>query len=370
MLGPEPIPVIDGASLTRGSNEAAVALGSALHDYGVALVDVRSMRLEPPEIDDGLRSLASGDTLHHLAASLFARVDVLAAHSNRIRADGVENGYYTFPLNSFAGGLRALTPGPPVGGLPWSLVWNHPAVGWTKVPAIASIQQMLDRVARAANAIASAAVLALEAWFDDRRGTLRTLTGAPVAHGASHLKLIASPAAPVDADVAADQTTGLVCRHRPHVDHCVLTVIPSNGGPSSGGRLHYLAQDGEGWHALYVPDGHVALFGGLDLATWCSGSPRAVRGLPHQVLAIHAEARRPRYSLLFRLTVDPDLMATRRSRRGSRALCTTPMPPLPTCERISYGPRRVPALSVMGDGHGDYTAEPTSRVPPSNRRDA
>src|SRR6266540_5436367 len=37
------------------------------------------------------------------------------------------------------------------------------------------------------------------------------------------------------------------------------------------------------------------------------------------------------------------LMATMRSRRVSRALYTSPMPPAPMGARISYGPRRAPA---------------------------
>ena len=36
------------------------------------------------------------------------------------------------------------------------------------------------------------------------------------------------------------------------------------------------------------------------------------------------------------------LIATVRSSRVSRALYTSPMPPAPRGERISYGPRRVP----------------------------
>src|SRR5882757_8281479 len=35
-------------------------------------------------------------------------------------------------------------------------------------------------------------------------------------------------------------------------------------------------------------------------------------------------------------------IATVRSSRVSRALKTSPMPPFPICERISYGPSRVP----------------------------
>src|ERR1044072_8691324 len=41
------------------------------------------------------------------------------------------------------------------------------------------------------------------------------------------------------------------------------------------------------------------------------------------------------------------LMATMRSRRESRALYTSPMPPAPMGARISYGPNRVPAERGM-----------------------
>src|SRR5262249_34073823 len=42
------------------------------------------------------------------------------------------------------------------------------------------------------------------------------------------------------------------------------------------------------------------------------------------------------------------LIATVRFRRVSEALYTSPMPPAPMSERISYGPRRVPGLSAIG----------------------
>src|SRR6185436_7197109 len=41
------------------------------------------------------------------------------------------------------------------------------------------------------------------------------------------------------------------------------------------------------------------------------------------------------------------LMATSRLRRVSRAFHTSPMPPAPRAERISYGPSRVPGASAM-----------------------
>src|SRR5262245_8731465 len=41
------------------------------------------------------------------------------------------------------------------------------------------------------------------------------------------------------------------------------------------------------------------------------------------------------------------LMATKRLRRVSRAFHTSPMPPAPRAERISYGPSRVPGARVM-----------------------
>ena len=43
-------------------------------------------------------------------------------------------------------------------------------------------------------------------------------------------------------------------------------------------------------------------------------------------------------------------MATRRFKRGSCAVCTTPTPPWPSPARIAYGPRVEPGASVMGEG--------------------
>ncbi len=48
-----------------------------------------------------------------------------------------------------------------------------------------------------------------------------------------------------------------------------------------------------------------------------------------------------------RVSVDRTLIATVRSRRVSRALYTSPIPPAPSGERISYGPRRAPMDSPM-----------------------
>src|SRR6185436_19641558 len=44
------------------------------------------------------------------------------------------------------------------------------------------------------------------------------------------------------------------------------------------------------------------------------------------------------------------LMATSRFRRVSRAFQTSPMPPAPSAERISYGPSRVPGARAIEVG--------------------
>src|SRR5258708_27465880 len=44
------------------------------------------------------------------------------------------------------------------------------------------------------------------------------------------------------------------------------------------------------------------------------------------------------------------LMATMRSRRVSRALYTSPIPPAPMSAPISYGPRRLPVVIAMEVG--------------------
>src|SRR5580765_2045550 len=46
---------------------------------------------------------------------------------------------------------------------------------------------------------------------------------------------------------------------------------------------------------------------------------------------------------------DSTLIATSRPRRESRARYTSPIPPAPSVERISYGPRRTPAARGNGD---------------------
>src|SRR6185436_13993197 len=43
------------------------------------------------------------------------------------------------------------------------------------------------------------------------------------------------------------------------------------------------------------------------------------------------------------------LIATSRPRRASRARYTSPIPPAPSVERISYGPRRTPAARGNGE---------------------
>jgi hypothetical protein len=52
-------------------------------------------------------------------------------------------------------------------------------------------------------------------------------------------------------------------------------------------------------------------------------------------------------------------MATARSRRVSRALYTSPMPPAPSAERISYGPSRVPGVRAK---RVDYTGAAAART--------
>src|SRR5438876_8329966 len=62
------------------------------------------------------------------------------------------------------------------------------------------------------------------------------------------------------------------------------------------------------------------------------------------------------------------LMATMRPSRVSRAFHTSPIPPAPMGERISYGPRRVPDCNVTDQGVGPralvYRYEPLQLLEP------
>src|SRR5436190_4840488 len=68
---------------------------------------------------------------------------------------------------------------------------------------------------------------------------------------------------------------------------------------------------------------------------------------------LSAEAARASLSKRFRRSLSEDsssgrtLIATSRPSRGSLALQTSPIPPDPSGERISYGPRRLPGAIVM-----------------------
>src|SRR5262245_13185073 len=55
-------------------------------------------------------------------------------------------------------------------------------------------------------------------------------------------------------------------------------------------------------------------------------------------------------------------MATMRSTRVSRAFQTSPMPPDPTTDSSSYGPRRMPARGVVMKGERHVTPPPRLTV--------
>ena len=65
------------------------------------------------------------------------------------------------------------------------------------------------------------------------------------------------------------------------------------------------------------------------------------------------------------------LIATVRSRRVSRALYTSPMPPAPSGARVSYGPKRTPSASGMigrlsPSTQNEFTRKTIQRVPASS----
>jgi hypothetical protein len=189
------------------------------------------------------------------------------------------------------------------------MVWNHCAGVNPSVPEFASAQQTLSLACGAYSRIGDAVVSALSISMRDEEGTLRRLVGPTASHRGNHFKLIRSPGAPDQDKLELDPSTGLVCRHRAHVDHCLLTINPPTSlGLANGGRFYYLSANGSSrsWRPLEVPSGHVAIFPGLDMATFTRGTAYEMSGLLHQVLATRTEAQQDRTSALFRLALDPD----------------------------------------------------------------
>src|SRR6266852_5881670 len=64
--------------------------------------------------------------------------------------------------------------------------------------------------------------------------------------------------------------------------------------------------------------------------------------------------KRLRFSALHVTLSNKILSATTRFSRVSRALYTSPMPPVPCTERISYGPRRAPTAKLMLSTSGGF----------------
>ena len=253
--------------------------------------------------------LLTSESLEAACNQIFGKPEVLVDHFSEPPMDGAETGFYSFPLNSLLGGLRDNSIVAYYKGLPFSLIWNHNAIANPHVSEFVHYQSILQNYIILYREITDIVVEALMIYMDDEARLLRTLVSPQTHHRANHLKLIHSAGAPLSCKLEVDQTTGMVSRHRIHQDHSVFTLNPPPMPSSAqGGRLFYLshALGCHQWKPLNVPIAHVAIFGGVDLATFTQGTPYQIAGLPHQVLATGQECFTPRNSALYRVTVDPD----------------------------------------------------------------
>lgn len=285
--------------------------GHSLKCSGIALIDLSAAAfsgLEPYR----LTSVINGEVLDTVCNPIFSRSGVLLRHFRDLPTDAAETGFYSFPLNSNEGNVRGSTLHDSYAGLPRSMIWNHCATENPVIPEFGIAQGLLDDMVCVYRQITQVVIDALSIYLKDYNGLLRNLVGQSTHHRANYIKLICSRGAAGPTELRIDSLTGMVCRHRVHVDHCVLTVCPpTRRSFIDGGRLFYLcsAPDGQSWYPLEVPIGHIAIFGGVDLATFTRGTPIEISGLPHQVLATPQEAQRARNSVLFRLAIDPDSTA-------------------------------------------------------------
>jgi len=223
-----------------------------------------------------------------------------------IPSDGHEVGFHSFALNAVKPVTRGRCMGGIYDGLPHSGIWCHASAGNPVHEELISSQKVFDGCLAALHSVAIGVGLSLMSQFEEI-DRLSRLCGLASQHSANHLRIIYSPAASDRTALSVNAQTGMVCRHRPHVDNCVLTLVPF--GFSLGGSLyHYSLSNGESgkWQKVEVPPGAVAVFAGTDLETFTSDTLFRVRGLVHQVLATPEEALHGRHSLIYRLCVDPD----------------------------------------------------------------
>ncbi len=283
-------------------------LGASLQRFGLVLIHLHPTDF--PNFDSAsLRPFLTSERLEAACDRIFGRPDVLVDYFNQSSRDGTEVGFYSFPLNSPSGGLRGSRIVDYHKGLPFSLIWNHNAIANPYVPEFGYYQSVLQKYITLYREITHVVVEALMIYFGDNARLLRAIVSPQTHHRGNHLKLIHSAGASLSSHLEEDRTTGMISRHRVHVDHSVFTLNPPTMLSSTqNGRLFYMSNTlgHRQWRPLSVPIAHVAIFGGSDLATFTQGTTYEIPGLPHQVLATRQEALKPRSSVLYRVTIDPD----------------------------------------------------------------
>jgi hypothetical protein len=315
----ETLPSIDLACLRlvsagdSGTHSTINDLGTALRVFGVILV-----KLSPDDFPlwdrTVLDDLLVAEAFDRECSRIFSNSSALHNYYREPPPDGAETAFYSFPLNSYAGGVRGNEIGDAHAGLPRSLIWNHNAIANPPVTAFADSQRILQNFIRLYRDITDVLVEALSIYFGDRKRFFRALVGAQTHHRANHLKLIHSPGATIPEELEEDRSTQMICRHRAHIDHCIFTLNPPTKLDSpSGGEFYYLSTRCQQlcWRPLIVPSFHVAIFGGVDIVTFTRGTSQQMRGLPHQVLATQPQALKARNSVLYRVTVNPDASCLR-----------------------------------------------------------
>ena len=303
--------LLSEAFASQSSKSFVVQVGRAIAEFGVASIslDGASFTGVVPEV---AAAILGSPALAEASLLIFSQHELLHQHYREVPNHGAEDGFYSFHLNHMGGDVRSNAVDGIHKGLPRSLIWNHDRSS-PVIQEIEGAQSLLASAERLTEEVANLVVEALVVYFDDRAGLLRELVGAP--HRANHLKTILSPGATSSDALVVDSSTSLVCRHRAHVDHSVLTIYPASL-PQIGeaGRFYYLAKSGgrRCWRPLVAQPNHFVVFGGVDLETFTGGTSFEIAGLPHQVLATRDEALRNRHSALFRMVVNPD----------ARTLCT------------------------------------------------
>jgi hypothetical protein len=306
----EQLPVLKWVDIQRPGTErfhsASEALGDGLKTAGIILLDLSGLRLQQvPKAD--LAQILTGDFVETISGQIFSDHRRLLPHFRELPEQEAEIGFYSFALNSRAGGVRGRNTGELHDGLPHSLIWNHSATTNPRVPGLELPQDKLDQVVLVYQAVLEAVVDSLAAYFRDQSARFRKVVGR--VHRSNHIKMIHSPAAATQSPPKVSLDVGRIVRHRTHIDHCVLTLNPPTTPVSeNGARFCYLSRtrDARVWRPLFVPPQHVAVFAGVDLHTFTKGSSHEIGGLPHQVLATSVQSGLSRSSLLYRLTVDPD----------------------------------------------------------------